>query len=212
MVAPGVEVDSVTLCAVVYVPLDGLKPGDTTVPVGILIVYVALVTLELFNDASHAIAFNVVVLVILTAELYLVPVVQVGLDPSVVYSIVEPSVLLEMVTLCAVVYVPPGVPNAGADIFTVIANTTLLTLEAVIPLLHPMALIVLSAVIEIGLAYNVPVVHVGVVPLVVYWMVAPVVVVDIATVVPDVTSPPGGEKVGTATVLTAVTSGATNNV
>ena len=43
MLAPGVVVDSVTLCALVYVPADGVKVGADTVPV---IVYEALLTME----------------------------------------------------------------------------------------------------------------------------------------------------------------------
>ena len=43
MVAPGVVEDSVTLCALAYVPAAGLKVGVATVPV---IVYAALPTAE----------------------------------------------------------------------------------------------------------------------------------------------------------------------
>jgi len=58
MVAPGVVVDSVTLCALVYVPAAGLKVAAATVPV---IVYVALLTIESVQPERYAIAWIVVV-------------------------------------------------------------------------------------------------------------------------------------------------------
>jgi len=58
IVAPGVDVDSVTLCAVVYVPAAGLMVAAATVPV---IVYVALLTMESVQPDRYAIALIVVV-------------------------------------------------------------------------------------------------------------------------------------------------------
>jgi len=58
MLAPAVDVDSVTLCALVYVPAAGLKVVATTVPV---IVYVALLTIESAHPDRYAIALIVVV-------------------------------------------------------------------------------------------------------------------------------------------------------
>jgi hypothetical protein len=65
----------------VYVPAATLNVGVATVPV---IVYAALATLLLVQPLSYAIAFSVVVAEIVTALLYTVPLVDVGVLPSVV--------------------------------------------------------------------------------------------------------------------------------
>ena len=61
MVAPAVDVDNVTVCAVAYVPAPGENDGVPAVNV-----YVAPCTLDVAMPAIHALAFNVVVWVMET--------------------------------------------------------------------------------------------------------------------------------------------------
>jgi hypothetical protein len=81
IVAPGGVVDSVTLCAVAYVPGDGEKTGAATVPV---IAYAPLDTDEVVHPARYATA-----LIVMDEETgigpeYAVPAVSLGVAPSVV--------------------------------------------------------------------------------------------------------------------------------
>ena len=96
MLAPGVDEDSVTLCALVYVPAAGLNVGADTVPV---IVYAALLTAESAQLAKYAIARTVVVEETAIAPEYNVPEVDVGVEPSVVYRMLAPAVDVDSVTL-----------------------------------------------------------------------------------------------------------------
>ena len=59
-------------------------------------------------------AFTVVFVLSPIGAVYSVPVVALGVLPSVVYRIDAPAVVVLMVTVCAEVYVPAAGLNAGA--------------------------------------------------------------------------------------------------
>jgi len=81
MLAPGVDVNSATLCALVYVPGNGLYVGATTVPAEI--VYVPLTTDDEKNPERIPIARIVVDADTAIAPEYNV-LAEVGIEPSVV--------------------------------------------------------------------------------------------------------------------------------
>jgi len=60
-------------------------------------------------------AFTVCVLATVTGPLYTVPVLGVGVEPSTVYRIDAPEVVVEMATVCVDVYVPAAGLNVGVD-------------------------------------------------------------------------------------------------
>ena len=111
IVAPGVDVDSVTLCAGAYIPGGGEKAGAATVPV---IVYVPLDTDEVVHPERYATARTVTDDATAIAPAYIAPTVSLGVEPSVVYRIVAPGVEVDSVTLCAVAYVPGDGEKVGA--------------------------------------------------------------------------------------------------
>jgi hypothetical protein len=80
-----------------------------------VIVYTPLATSESVDPARYAIALIVVVADTAIAPVYSVPVVDVGVEPSIVYRMLAPEVVVESVTLCALVYVPAATLNAGAE-------------------------------------------------------------------------------------------------
>jgi len=110
IVAPGVEVDSVTLCAVAYVPGDGEKTGATTDPV---IAYVPLDTDEVVHPGRYATARIVTDDATAIGPAYTVPTASPGIEPSVVYRMLAPGVEVDSVTLCAVAYVPGDGEKTG---------------------------------------------------------------------------------------------------
>jgi len=111
---------------------------------------------------------------------YIVPVVSLGALPSVVYRIVAPTVGVEIVTVCAVVYVPPaGLIEGVATASEYPAETTALHVH---PASYPIAFTVTGALSEIGDVYTVPTVSLGALPSSVYRIAAPAVDVDSVTV------------------------------
>ena len=130
MLAPGVDVDSVTLCELAYVPAAGLNVGVDTVPV---IVYAPVATPESAHPAKYAIARIVVVADTAIGPAYSVPVVEVGVDPSVVYRMPAPAVDEDSVTLWALAYVPGAGLNVGAETAPVIVYAPLATAESAHP-------------------------------------------------------------------------------
>jgi hypothetical protein len=197
MAAPAVDVDSVTLCAPAYVPAAGLNVGVDTVPV---IVYVALATAESAQPGRYAIVLIVVVDETAIAPVYTVPVVEVGVEPSVVYRMLAPDVDVESVTLWPLVYVPGNGLNVGSDTVPVIVYVPVATAESAHPARYAIALIVVVADTAIAPVYNVPDVDVGVEPSVVYRMLAPDVDVASVTLCALVYVPAAGLNVGVATV------------
>jgi hypothetical protein len=143
-------------------------------------VYAALVRLEFVMPALIAIAFIVWVVVTAIGLLYMAE-TAVGVVPSVVYLMAAPGVAQVMITFRADVYVPPAGLMAGvAAGAAFIVYAILATAELFIPLLIAIALIFLVLVTAIGPLYTVDL-AVGVVPFVVYLMVAPRVAQEIVT-------------------------------
>ena len=82
MVAPLVAEVIVTVWADVYVPATGVNTGSVTVPV---ITYVAVATEESAQSVLHAIALYVAPgFATAIGDEYVVPVLHVGADPSLV--------------------------------------------------------------------------------------------------------------------------------
>jgi hypothetical protein len=121
MLAPDVDVDSVTLNALVYVPGGGLNVGIDTVPV---IVYAPLDTDDVVHPTWYATA-----LIVMDDETgigveYTVPTVSLGTEPSVVYRMLAPDVVVDSVTYCVLVYVAAAGLNVGADTVPVGGNAS----------------------------------------------------------------------------------------
>jgi hypothetical protein len=85
-----------------------------------VIVYAPLATPESVEPARYAIARIVVVADTAIGAEYTVPVVEVGVEPSVVYRMVAPEVDVDSVTLCALAYVPAAGLNVGAETVVVV--------------------------------------------------------------------------------------------
>ena len=111
------------------------------------------------------------------------PLVAVGVLPSSVKRIETPALMLEMVMDCVESYVPPGGSKMGAAAggCEEIVYVAVLTALSVVALLKAIAFNTVSLLMVIGPLYTVPVVAEGVVPFVVKRIVAPGVVVLIAT-------------------------------
>ena len=77
-----------------------------------------VLTFESLHPDLCPIALRVVVFEI-TADVPAVPLVWVGVVPSVVYIMVAPAVVVEMETVCENKYVPPPGLNAGVETFSV---------------------------------------------------------------------------------------------
>src|SRR5579871_5938725 len=109
-----------------------------------------------------------------------------------------------MVTVCAELYGPAaglkvGVATVeGPALMVYVAEAIALS---VMPPAYAMALMVVVLATVIGLVYNVPAVSLGVLPLVVYRMEAPVVVVLMVTIWVELYVPAAGLNVGVATLL-----------
>lgn len=130
---------------------------------------------------------------------YTVPLVDVGVLPSVVYRIVAPPVVEFIDTLCAVVYVPPATPNVGVATVPVIVYDADATPLSVHPAMYALAVMVEFAATENGPMYTAPLTAVGVDPSVVYRIVAPAVAQESVTVCAEVYVPAAGAIVGAAT-------------
>jgi len=163
-----------------------------------LIVEVA--TSELVIPDAYAIAFTVAVADMVNAAEYTVPVVAVGVEPSVVYLIAAPAVPSVIVTVCADVYVPVAGVIEGVTTFAIlIVIVEVATSELVIPEAYAIAFTVAEADTVNAAVYTVPVVAVGVEPSVVYLIVAPAVPSVIVTVCADVYVPVAGVIEGVTT-------------
>jgi hypothetical protein len=113
------------VAAAVAVPVTVIVTPDEIAPLTVpemlyvvttdVIVYVPLATAESTHPAKYAIALIVVVADTAIGPAYTVPVVEVGVDPSVVYRMLAPGVAVDSVTLWALVYAPAAGLNAGAD-------------------------------------------------------------------------------------------------
>jgi hypothetical protein len=123
---PGVVVDSVTLCALVYVPGAGEKVGAATAGCPLGIQYVPMDTDDDVHPAWYAIAWivmNASKPTKIGAE-NTVPTVSLGVVPSVVYRMLAPGVVVDSVTFCTKVYVSGTGVNVGADTVPTIGIST----------------------------------------------------------------------------------------
>jgi hypothetical protein len=167
---------------------------------GSVIVYAPTDTDEVVHPARYATARIVIDPGTANGREYTVPTVPLGVEPSVVYRIAAPGVVVDSVTLCADVYVPGDGEKVGGATVPVIVYTPTDTDDVVHPALYATALIVMDEGTESGPEYVVPAVSLGVEPSVVYRIVAPDVVVEIVTLCADVYVPGDGLNIGVATV------------
>jgi len=163
-------------------------------------VYAPTDTDEVAHPARYATARIVMDPATAIGPAYAVPTVPLGVEPSVVYRIAAPGVVVDSVTLCAGPYVPGDGERVGAATVPVIVYAPTDTDEVVHPARYATARIVIDPGTAIGPAYTVPAVPLGVEPSVVYRIVAPDVVVEIVTLWADVYVPEDGLKIGAATV------------
>src|SRR5687768_7898931 len=113
---------------------------------------------------------------------------------------VAPAVAVLIVTDTAPLYEPPGGLKVGVATVLLMMYVADATSELVMPDLSAMALIVLVEGTLIGPEYRSEL-AVGVLPSIVYLIVAPVVAVVMVTDCVPLYVPPGGLKVGVATFV-----------
>lgn len=142
----------------------GLNVGVDTGPV---IVYTALLSAESAQPDWYAIAWTTVVFNTMNGAEYTAPhpeVPEVGVEPSVVYRIVAPPVVVDNVTGCSLIYDPATGLNVGADTVPVIVYNPTDTTDGVHPSRYAIARIVMDDETGIGVEYTVPDASLGIEP------------------------------------------------
>jgi len=82
---------------------------------GSVIVYAPLDTDEVVHPDRYATARILTDAAAAIGPAYTVPTVSLGVEPSVVYLIVAPDVVVDSATLCAIAYVPGDGEKTGAS-------------------------------------------------------------------------------------------------